>query len=271
MLAHVAASFLGWHKRIGTHLDLAMPNLIAPERQRLLRAVPNHMGRLFIELFNPQDMRPIAAATPFKGAGVVALDKALAKGQAVVCVSGHFGNYDVFRSALVQCGFEVGALYRPMNNRLFNTRYERAIFAVGGRMFPRGRRGFAQMVRHLHAGKLLALLIDQHMNKGARLTFFVQPANMALSVAHLALKYDALLVPIYAVRQADGIGSVIEVEPPVSHSDEETMTQALNDSLEAQVRAHPEQWLWTHRRWKILAQSWAQVEPPQEDDGEDRI
>lgn len=271
MLAHIVAPLLGWRKRIGAHLDLAMPNLTAPERRRLLRTVPNHMGRLFIELLNPQDMRPIAAATPFKGAGVVALDEALAKGRAVVCVSGHFGNYDVFRSALVQRGFDVGALYRPMNNQLFNARYERAICAVGGRMFPRGRRGFAQMVRHLRAGKLLALLIDQHMSKGARLSFFGQPASTAVSAAHLALKYDALLVPIYAVRQADGLGFAIEVEPPVSHSDEETMTQALNDSLEAQVRAHPEQWLWTHRRWKIVAQSWAQFEPAQEDDLEDGI
>lgn len=121
-------------------------------------------------------------------------------------------------------------------------------------MFPRDRHGFAQMVRHLRAGKLLALLIDQHMSKGARLSFFGQPANTAVSAAQLALKYDALLVPIYAVRKADGLGFAIEVEPPVPHSDEKTMTQALNDSLEAQVRRHPEQWLWTHRRWKALVQ-----------------
>lgn len=254
MMARIAAPLLGWRKRIGAHLDLALPDLPVPERRRLLRAVPDHMGRLFIELFNPQDMRPIAAAAPFSGAGVAALDAALGQARAVVCVSGHFGNYDVFRSALVQRGCDVGALYRPMNNRLFNARYERAIFAVGGRMFARGRRGFAQMVQHLRDGKVLALLIDQHMSRGARLSFFGQPANTAVSAAQMALKYDALLLPIYAVRQPDGLGFAIVVEAPVPHSDEETMTQALNDSLEAQVRRHPEQWLWTHRRWKAMAQ-----------------
>ncbi|MBT8412397.1 MAG: lysophospholipid acyltransferase family protein [Octadecabacter sp.] len=267
VVANVAAPLLGWRKRIGAHLDLALPELDSSERQRLLRSVPDNMGRLFIELFNPQDMRPIAAAASFSGGGVAALDAAMVEGRAVVCVSGHFGNYDVFRSALVQRGFDVGALYRPMNNRLFNARYERAIFAVGGRMFARGRRGFAHMVQHLRDGKLLALLIDQHMSRGARLSFFGQPANTAVSAAQMALKYDAVLVPIYAVRQADGLSFAIEVEEPVPHSDDETMTQALNDSLERQVRRHPEQWLWTHRRWKALAQG----RPSQEDVEEDQI
>jgi KDO2-lipid IV(A) lauroyltransferase len=59
-----------------------------------------------------------------------------------------------------------------------------------------------------------------------------------------------LLFPVYGIRQPDGLSYVIEVEAQVPASDAVTMTQALNDSLEAQVRAHPEQWLWTHRRWK---------------------
>ena len=45
-------------------------------------------------------------------------------------------------------------------------------------------------------------------------------------------------------------GFDLVIEPPVPHSDPLTMTQALNASLEAQVRAHPEQWLWIHNRWK---------------------
>jgi KDO2-lipid IV(A) lauroyltransferase len=250
LVAQVVAPVLGWRKRIGTHLDLAMPALALQDRQRLLHAVPNHLGRLFIELFSPKDMRSIAATAQIGGAGVAALDEALRTGRRVICVSGHFGNYDVSRSALNQRGFDVGGLYRPMNNRLFNARYEQAIFSVGGSMFRRGRRGFAQMVKHLRGGNLLAMLVDQHMDRGERLTFFGQPAYTAASAAQLALKYDAIFVPIYAIRQPDGISFVIEVEAPIMHTDARTMMQAANDSLEAQVRRHPEQWLWTHRRWK---------------------
>lgn len=253
VVARVAAPLLGWNTRIAAHLDLAMPDLDPSEKARLLRAIPQHLGRFFIELMSPRAMADVAAAAPFGGAGVAALDAALAQGAPVICVSGHFGNYDVFRAALVQRGFDVGALYRPLNNPLINARYERAVFSVGGQMYARGRRGFAQMVKHLRGGHLLALLVDQHMDRGARLTFFGQPAYTAVSAAQMALKYDAILVPIYAVRQSDGLSYAIEAEAPVPHTDEETMTQALNDSLEAQVRKHPDQWLWTHRRWKNRA------------------
>ena len=74
-------------------------------------------------------------------------------------------------------------------------------------------------------------------------------ALTALSSAELALRYDALVVPTYGIRRADG-GFDLIVEAPVPHSTAEAMTQALNDSLEAQVMAHMDQWLWTHRRWK---------------------
>jgi KDO2-lipid IV(A) lauroyltransferase len=80
--------------------------------------------------------------------------------------------------------------------------------------------------------------------------FFGKPAATALSAAELSLKYDAPLIPIYGVRQPNGLDFKIIVEEPVPPSDAVTMTQALNDSLEALVREHPEQWLWMHRRWK---------------------
>jgi KDO2-lipid IV(A) lauroyltransferase len=250
LLGKLLGPILGWRKRIGKNLDLAMPDLPKIERQRLMRDVPDNLGRLFIELLSPFQMRPIASAARYSGLGIREIEAAMTRGRAIVCVSGHFGNYDVCRSALVQRGFDVGALYRPMNNRLFNKHYESSILAVGGTMFPRSRRGMSKMVTHLRKGGLLMILVDQHMHKGASLTFFGQPAKTALSAAQMALKYDALLVPIYAVRQADGLSFEIEVEASVPSTDAETMTQALNNSLEAKVRAHPEQWLWTHRRWK---------------------
>ena len=254
LAGRLGASFLspvlGWKDRIGENLDLVMPELSQADRAQLIRKVSNNITRVFIELFSPKDMEKIASVAPFEGPGVKALDAALSTGRPVICVSGHFGNYDVFRAALIQRGFDVGALYRPMNDQRFNRRYEKSISAVGGKMFPRGRQGFISMIQHLKGGGLLALLTDQHMDRGTRLSFFGQTAFTAVSASQMALKYDAILVPIYAIRQADGLNFRIEVEAPLPRTDENTMTQALNDSLEAQVRAHPEQWLWTHRRWK---------------------
>ena len=250
LVTWILAPILGWRRRIGDNLDHAMPDLPRARRRELLRTVPNNLGRLFMELFSPKDMEGIVANTPITGAGVVALKAAIVDKKAVICVSGHFGNYDVFRSAAIQQGGDVAGLYRPLNNKLIHARYLDAITKVGGKLFSRGRQGFSEMIRHLQIGGLMALLIDQHMKLGEPLTFFGQPAYTAISAGQMALKYKALLFPVYAIRQPDGLSYVIEVEAQVPVSDAKTMTQVLNDSLEAQVRAHPEQWLWTHRRWK---------------------
>lgn len=250
IVSRIVAPVTGMRRRIRANLALALPDLPEADRREVIRTAPDNLGRMIIEIFSPRDLLRVASETPFDGPGVAALDAALAEGRPVVAVSGHFGNYDIFRAGLIHRGFDVGALYRPMNNRLFNARYEAAIRSIGDTMFPRGRRGFADMVRHLRAGKLLALLVDQHMDRGARLSFFGQPAYTAVSAAQMALKYDAILVPIYAIRQPDGLSFRIYVEAPVPVSDENTMTQALNDSLEARVRSNPGQWLWSHRRWK---------------------
>ena len=97
---------------------------------------------------------------------------------------------------------------------------------------------------------MLGLLIDQHMAHGAALTFFGRTAMTALSAADLALKYGALVVPVYGIRRPDGLDFDIVVEEPIPEGTPEAMTQALNDSLERRVRDHMDQWLWIHRRWK---------------------
>ena len=144
----------------------------------------------------------------------------------------------------------MAALYKPQRNPYFNRHFAATITAISAPLFPRGRRGLADLVTHLKKGGMLGMLIDQHMRHGAALSFLGHRALTALSAADLALKYDCLLVPVYGIRQPDGLHFDLLIEPAIPHTDASQMTQALNDSLSAQVRAHPEQWFWVHRRWK---------------------
>jgi KDO2-lipid IV(A) lauroyltransferase len=107
------------------------------------------------------------------------------------------------------------------------------------------------MVRFLRSGGMLGLLMDQHMGAGEELQFMGRPAMTALSAADLALKYGALVVPTYAVRRPGGLDFDIIIEQPIPHGTPQAMTQAINDSLDRLVRAHPDQWFWIHRRWKV--------------------
>lgn len=244
------APLAGWRRRIRANLALAWPDLPQAEVERLCREVPDNVGRTVIEIYSAQEFIDRAAATPPVGPGVAALDAAHAAGRPVILVTAHFGNYDASRAALSARGFRVGALYREMKNTAFNSHYEEAIGKIAQPIFPRGAKGLAGMVRFLKSGGMLGMLVDLNMSHGAPLGFFGVEALTALSAAELALKYDALLVPTYGVRQADGLGFEIIVEDPIPRGTPEEMTQALNDSLEALVRRYPGQWFWVHRRWK---------------------
>ena len=250
VMARLVAPLAGYRARDRANLALVRPDLPAAEVRRLMRAVPDNAGRTLIEIYSGTEFAARVAQMPITGPGLATLDRAKAEGRPVVLVSGHFGNYDACRAALIARGYRVGALYRPMSNRYFNEHYVRAIEAIGRPMFARGKAGLADMVRFLRGGGMLAMLIDQHFHRGARLRFFGHEALTALSAADLALRYDADLVPMYAIRAPDGISFHIVVESPIPPGTPEAMTQALNDSLEAHVRQNMDQWFWVHRRWK---------------------
>jgi len=250
VMAYVIAPFAGYNKRVRENLALILPDLPESEVKRIDRAVPRNVGRTLIEIYSGAEFVARATAEPLKGEGLAALDEAHEAGRPVILVTGHFGNYDASRAALIARGYKVGALYRPMGDKNFNTHYVDAISRIGTPVFPRGRAGLADMVRFLRSGGMLGLLIDQHMGHGEALSFFGHPAMTALSAADLALKYDALVVPTYAVRRANGLDFEIIIEPPIPHGTPQEMTQALNDSLERLVRKHLDQWFWIHRRWK---------------------
>lgn len=250
LVSRVAAPLAGWDKRVRENLAYVCPELPEEEVRRLTRAVPNNAGRTLIEIYSGEGFTSRFANAPLTGPGVVALEEAHAQGRAVVLVTGHFGNYDAPRAALIAKGFNVGALYREMNNAFFNDHYVAAISKIGTPVFPRGRRGLSELIKFLRAGNMGGFLIDQYMRDGADVTFFGKPAKTALSAMELALKYDALVVPTYGVRQHNGLDFEVICEAPIPHSDARTMTQALNDSLEALVRENMEQWFWIHRRWK---------------------
>lgn len=250
VVSRLIAPIAGWDKRVRDNLALIFPDMPAAEVARLMRAVPNNAGRTLVELYSGAEFKAHVAQSPVTGAGLEAILQARKAGQGVILVSGHFGNYDVPRAVLSAQGHLVGGLYQPMKNPYFNAHYVRTITAIGTPMFARGRRGLAEMVQHLRAGGLMGMLIDQSMEHGASLTFFGKRALTAVSAADLALKYNCLLVPIYAVRQPDGLSFELVIEAPITPDTPETMTQALNDSLEAIARKHLDQWFWIHRRWK---------------------
>ncbi|KGJ06243.1 lauroyl acyltransferase [Paracoccus halophilus] len=249
--AHFLGPLAGWRKRIRNNLALARPDLSPHEARRLTRTVPANAGRSLAEIYSGTEFTDrIHAADPLCGPGLPALEQAAQAGRPVILAVAHFGNYDAMRAALSGRGWPVGALYRPMNNEAFNRHYIPAMRAIAEPMFPRGRAGLASMLRFLKGGGWMALGFDQFDGHGAELTFFGLPTKTVLTPAELAIRYDALILPVAGIRRPDGLSFDVRVGEPVAHGEPAAMMQALNDDLEQLIRTHMEQWFWVHRRWK---------------------
>ncbi|WP_322889776.1 MULTISPECIES: lauroyl acyltransferase [unclassified Yoonia] len=241
----------GYEKRIRENLALVMPDITETKVPQLCRGVLDNIGRTFIENYSHKEFFPLCAALPLAGPGWDAIVAAKQAGRPVVYFTGHFGNYQAARVALRARGYLMGVNYRPFHNPHHERQHRAALDALGP-TFSTGRTGTADMVRYLQDGNSIALMADQHVETGERLRFFGRPAATSTAVARLALRYDAPLVPVYGVRRPDGLSFDLVFEAPVPIDEPDVMTQALNDSLEAMIRRHPEQWMWTHRRWKLV-------------------
>ena len=241
---------LGNSKRISENFSFVLPNLTDQEKKRLIGSINKNIGRTIFELFSPDDFSDFAKKAKITGPGFKKLISANDLKRPIILVSGHYGNYDVVRARLRYENIQVGALYKPMQNSYFNKLYLEKISKIGQPLFPRGRNGMSEMVKFLKKGKCVAILFDQVMGRGEPLSFFGKTAYTATSVAKMAVKYDALLIPFFAERQSDGFNFELHFAEPVLHSTPEKMTQQLNDLLEERIRDKMDHWLWTHKRWK---------------------
>jgi len=228
------APLAGYRKRAEAQLELIWPQMPNAERKQLARQVCNNFGRTMIENYN----------------GLIPLAQAKAQGRPVLFVTGHFGNHEAPRQALTHQGYTIGGLYRPIANPYFNAHYEKTMLSMSGNVFAQGRKGTAGFVRMLKKGGMGTLLFDVRAKKFPAISFMGQPAHTATSVADIALKLDALVVPYFGTRLSDGLNFSVTVENPIVLTDPTTMMAQITERLEARINAHPEQWFWVHRRWK---------------------
>ncbi|SHH19059.1 KDO2-lipid IV(A) lauroyltransferase [Marivita hallyeonensis] len=250
LVRHLVAPLAGYRQRAEENLRHIWPDMGVLDRRRLADLVADNAGRTMIDNYDVHGlMRRMQHAT-VSGEGLAAVEAAKEAGQPVLFVTGHFGNFEAPRAALVARGYRIGGLYRPMSNPFFNAHYAANMHALSDPVFEQGRRGTMGLVKHIREGGMGVLLFDVYDSAGATIDFMGQPAPTLTSAADIALKTGALLVPFFGIRQPDGVSFEAVFEAPIEHGDPVEMMREATRRLEARVRAHPEQWFWIHRRWK---------------------
>jgi KDO2-lipid IV(A) lauroyltransferase len=246
----ILAPLTGYQKRALANLDYIYPEKPSNEKLKIARGAADNAGRTFIENYDILALRKRLEKAKITGPGFAAALEAKDSGTPVVFVTGHYGNFEAPRAALVAQGFQIGGLYRPMANPYFNQHYAQNMHDLSGPVFEQGRKGTLGLLRHIRQGGMAVLLFDIYDGAGAPLTFLGKPAPTVTSVADIALKTQAVVIPFFGIRRADGVDFDIVFEEPIAPDAPMQMMQQITQRLEKRIEEDPKQWFWIHRRWK---------------------
>jgi len=175
----------------------------------------------------------------------------------IVFFSGHFANFELMAKCLQELGFDIGAIYRPLNNIFLNPIMEfirkKYICPI---QIEKGSNGTKKLIKHISNNNPLALMVDQRLSSSIRVPFFDQAATTTITPAQLAIKYDALLVPVFLKRLEKTNFEFFIEEPLITNRTNDydkdifNITQIMNIKIEEFIKRDPAHWLWSHDRWK---------------------
>ena len=171
----------------------------------------------------------------------------------VIFISGHFNNFELMAMHIEKSGIDLAAIYRPLNNRFLNPIMENIRKKyICKKQIKKGKAGTKELLKNFKKGTSIALMIDQRVSEGLKCQFFGQNASTTTIPAQFVKKFKVNIVPIYIERIKDNnfklkIHEVLKFEKDESL---ESITLKLNQTLENMILKNPDQWIWSHNRWK---------------------
>ena len=237
-----------FYKRVDSNLRLVYPNMSDHDRKEFIKENSKMIGKSFIELMFNRDFHR-ANRIKYKKDQLVPLLEAKNTGRPIIVISGHIGSWEAVRAILSRHGLTSGAIYQRNRNIFYEQLHLRAIKEGGEPIVEVGTSGTRKMISLIRSGGVMALMIDQAVREGKYIQFLGRPAKTSTSIAEIALKYQALLIPAYGIRM-DNDRIEVCFEKPLELRTPLYITQKMNLSLEKRVTANPTQWYWPHRRWK---------------------
>ncbi len=243
--------------RARAHLAQAFPERDQAWRDDVLKRCARHLGTLLGEVAWLWSAPPgeILARTEF--VGLEHLTGALTGERGAALVTGHCGNWEWLNLGLGAAGVPMTVAARELDDPRFDEVARRLRGRFGGESALRGKGAGARLVAALRHGRVIGLLIDQDIAApGVYARFFGRPAWTAVGAALLPLRTGCPIGAGFAARRPDGTMR-LEFDPPITpaagtdlESEAARLTAALTARIERQVRGHPEQWVWMHKRWR---------------------
>jgi KDO2-lipid IV(A) lauroyltransferase len=250
---------MGRLRRVGLrNLELALPELNAAERDRILRGVFRHLGWQLVEFCRMTRYTPENTRNWIRTEGLEHYLAAQVRGKGVLVLTGHLGAWELSSFYHSLMGHPMGMVIRRLDNRRLDE------FVNGIRCFHGNRvlhkDDFARgLLTAMRAGHTVGILMDTNMTppQGAFVKFFGLDACTATGLAHVARKTGAAVLPGFMLWEPAERRYVLHFGPEleIPHTADVAAdilagTQLCAQVTESWIRRYPDQWLWIHRRWK---------------------
>jgi KDO2-lipid IV(A) lauroyltransferase len=256
-------------RRVRAQLARALPEADAARREAWDRGVFVHLGRGLAELLilSGRRRRELLARVRIEGLEHVDAARRTSPTGGVLVVTAHVGNWELACARMAESGLPLSVVVRPQRWRVVDRALGdlRGVGASAARAgaaletIPR-RRAAIRVARALEAGRVVVVALDQDAGRreGIFVRFFGQLASTRNAPVALATRRGAPVLPVFIHRDPDGRGHLLRIHPALqleseASDDEEAArrnVQRVTARIEGEIRASPDQWIWTHRRWR---------------------
>jgi len=238
---------------IKSNILKAFPNLKDSEIKKITMGMWNNYGRILAEYVFIKDFRSSKLEENIEINGQEILKKIKENNEPVIFISGHFNNFELMAMQIEKSEINLAVVYRPLNNKFLNFIMERIRKKyICKNQIKKGISGTKQLLSFFKKKTSIALMIDQRVSQGIKCNFFNQDAFTTTIPAQFIKKFNCKVVPVYIERIMGTNFKLTIHEPLVFSNDEsiETITLNLNSQLEKLILKNPDQWIWSHNRWK---------------------
>ena len=255
-LAKILGPLFRSKKIIEKNLNICFKKIDQKEIKKISLGMWDNIGRTFSEYVFLKNFQK-NHNNLIKLSGTEYLDEIKNSNKPVVFVSGHFSNFELLGTKLNRYGIRFCAIYRPLNNIFLNPimEYLRLKY-VCPIMIKKGRSNIRELLNKIKNGYSIALMVDQRTSEGKKVEFFNYPALTTTIPAQISLKYNCKIVPLRMERLSYNNFEMTVYKPfeykktDNYEKDSYNLTLEINKQLEKMILKKPEQWLWSHNRWK---------------------
>ncbi len=258
-----------WRSIAKNNLELALPELDAQQRERIVRGVYENLGRVLLSVARMPRLNPVNIGDWVEYDGFQHYERALEKGKGALFLTAHLGNWELSAFAHALFGNPMHVMVRPLDNPFLDRLIDRYRRLPGNQTIGK-QEASRKVLRALKNNEAVGILIDQNTTGEDRVfvDFFGRKASATSAFVKFAQRSGATVIPGFLLWRPETGKYLLKFYPPprwVESGDVDgdlvANTQICQSLLERVIREQPEQWLWIHRRWKTQPDEASAAEP----------